>query len=147
MELPQLEHPCVMVGNYSEAFHQCSYNDHDVLLGVLSTTLNAKAKWLTQEYPERTRGQLGTCYREDGLYEEALWVLMLQHRGWPHDWLPAPVIPIEEAVELSRLEWNHYGIQISQFALATRNARMFSKAVQENWTAEKLLQCVEKGRW
>lgn len=81
----QQDEVACMVGCYSEAFFECSYNDNDVLGLLLTGGMNAEA---VKALADTTRAgwfvaQMGNYMREDGDYAGALLAACRTAGGWP----------------------------------------------------------------
>lgn len=76
---------CCMVGDYSEAFVLCSYNDYDVLRLLLSGDMNEEAQRILGDSLSCSgfRSQMRQYFREDGKYAEQLMAVVEQAGGWP----------------------------------------------------------------
>lgn len=76
------------VGNYSEAFFACSYNDDDVLALLVSGKMNEKAEAILAG--EGLTGwfvhQMDEDFKHRGRFAEALMEACVEAGGWPVGW-------------------------------------------------------------
>lgn len=100
---PHIDHSCEIVGNYSEAFLKCSYNDTEILNSLIKGTLDDEAKAVMASDPAHAQVQLGKFYREDGRYAEQLLYYVVYFGGWPSNWWEK-YVPMDVAFERARAD-------------------------------------------
>lgn len=85
-----------MIGEYSQNYLECSYNEDDILEELIAGTLDKNIK-LSLDYGiiHEFERKMGDLYRADGTYAAQLFDAVIAAGGWAREYM-AQVVPMDQ---------------------------------------------------
>lgn len=91
-----------MIGEYSQNYLECSYNEDDILQELLNGTLDENIRFrIDHQIVMHFEEKMGDLYRADGTYAAQLFDAVIAAGGWARDYM-AQVVPMDKIPGLSK---------------------------------------------
>lgn len=92
---------CEMIGDYSQNYLECSYNEDDILQELLAGTLDKNIQFrIDRQIILHFEEKMGDLYRADGTYAAQLFDAVIAAGGWAREY-SARVVPMDQIPGLS----------------------------------------------